>query len=69
MIKFIKIVLSFLFLVSCSNGLRAQEIVKKFYKDSFTNQEIIILKSKYENNKELIPSYENQMLIALSDFS
>lgn len=69
MINFFKIVLCFTILILFTNRLQAQGIpVKTFYPDSLTNQEIAILKSKCGTNKELIATYENQMLIALSYF-
>lgn len=66
--KVFKIVLFFLLLILFSNGLKAQEIVKIFHQNSFTNEEMAVLKSKFGNHKTLIASYEKQMLIALSYF-
>lgn len=66
--KVFKIVLCCIILISFSNGLKAQEIVKKFHQNSFTNNEITTLKSKFGNHKTLIAAYEKQMLIALSYF-
>lgn len=66
--KVFKIILFFAITVSFSNELKAQEIVKTFHKNSLTNEEIAILKSKFGNHKTLIADYENQMLIALSYF-
>lgn len=66
--KVFKIALFFTLIVLFSNGLKAQEIVKSFHQNSFTNNEITTLKSKFGNHKTLIASYEKQMLIALSYF-
>jgi len=68
MLKIFKIVLCFTVIVSFSNELKAQEIVKTFHQNSLTNKEIAILKSKFGNHKTLIADYEKQMLIALSYF-
>lgn len=68
MLKIFKIVLCFTIIASFFNQLKAQEIVKTFHQNSFTNEEIAILKSKFGNHKTLIADYENQILIALSYF-
>ena len=66
--KIFKIVLCSIILVSFSNVLIAQEIVKSFQQNNFTNEEIINLKANFGNHKTLIAAYEKQMLIALSYF-
>jgi hypothetical protein len=66
--KVFKIVLCCTLIVLFSNGLKAQEIVKTFHQNSFTNNEITTLKSKFGNHKTFIADYEKQMLIALSYF-
>lgn len=68
MLQSFKIILGFAVLVSFSNELKAQEIVKTFHQNSFTKEEITNLKAKYGNHKTLIADYEKQMLIALSYF-
>jgi hypothetical protein len=66
--KVFKIILCFTIIASFFNQLKAQEIVKSFHQNSLTNEEIAILKAKFENHKALIANYENQILIALSYF-
>lgn len=66
--KVFKIILFFTIIASFFNQLKAQDIVKSFRQNSFTNEEIAILKSKFGNHKTLIADYENQILIALSYF-
>lgn len=66
--KIFKIALCCIILVSFSNGLKAQEIVKTFDQNSFTIDEITNLKTKFGNHKTLIEDYEKQLLIALSYF-
>lgn len=68
MLKSFKISTYLLLITLLSSHLNAQEIVKAFNQNSFTNEEIATLKSEYGNNKELVASYENQILIALSYF-
>lgn len=68
MLHFFKIVLYLLITISFFNELNAQEIVKTFHKDSFTNEELTTLKSKFGYQKTLLADYEKQMLIALSYF-
>lgn len=65
---FFKIVLFGLILVLFSNKIKAQDVVKTFYQDSLTNEELVNLKSEFGNHKTLIAGYEQQMLIALSYF-
>lgn len=68
MLKSFKITTHLLLITLLSSHLNAQEIVKTFHQNSFTNEEIVALKSEYGNNKELVASYESQILIALSYF-
>ena len=57
-----------LYMVLTSSECKAQEIIKKFNENSFSNQELAMLKSTYGQHKVLIKDYENQILIALSYF-
>lgn len=68
MLKSLKIITYSLLIILFSDHLDAQEIVKTFHQNSFTKEEITILKAKFGNHKTLITDYENQMLIALSYF-
>lgn len=68
MLRLFKTSTYLLLITMLSSHLSAQEIVKTFHQNSFTNEEIAVLKSKFGNNKELVASYENQILIALSYF-
>ena len=51
-----------------SSESNAQEIIKAFNENNFSEQEIAMLKSTYGQNKTLIKDYEKQILITLSYF-
>ncbi|MFD2917220.1 hypothetical protein [Psychroserpens luteus] len=51
-----------------SSECNAQEIIKAFNENSFSKQEIAMLKSTYGQNKTFIEDYEKQILITLSYF-
>lgn len=63
-----KILCSILYLFLFSNELKAQEIIETFNENSFSNQDLAMLKSTYGQNKTFIADYEKQMIIALSYF-
>jgi hypothetical protein len=66
--NFFKKVLLILIFALFSKELRAQEIINAFNENSFSEQELAMLKSTYGQNKTLIKDYEKQILITLSYF-
>src|SRR3954454_9073794 len=55
-----------LFLLVITNNVFAQTPVKHFERSSFSSEDSINLMKKYGHNKELIPQFVLQTLIALS---
>ena len=68
MIIFYKIGCFIFYLLLVSSECKAQKVIEIFNENSFSKQEIAMLKSTYGQNKTFIEDYEKQILITLSYF-
>lgn len=64
----LKAILIICMLCFIPSDLRAQEIIKQFSADTFSNEKMEELKNLYSTNKVIPQEYEKQILIALSYF-